>query len=126
MEAKIKISDSEFEVMRVLWEAGKPLSYAEIRTELERRTDWKKSTIQTLLRRLCDKGAVVTQQNYVTLYASNVNEDEYIQSEGQNFIDKLFGGSALNLVAALCKNGQIKENDLDELKSFFDVGGDGV
>ena len=121
----IKISDSELEVMRVLWKAGKPLSYAEIRMELESRTDWKKSTIQTLLGRLRDKGAVVTQSHYVTLYASNVNEDEYIKAEGQNFIDKLFDGNAMKLVAALCKNGQLNENDVDELKSFFNAGSDG-
>jgi len=121
----IKISDSELEVMRVLWKAGKPLSYAEIRMELESRTDWKKSTIQTLLGRLRDKGAVVTQSHYVTLYASNVNEDEYIKAEGKNFIDKLFDGNAMKLVAALCKNGQLNENDVDELKSFFNAGSDG-
>ena len=120
----IKISDSELEVMRVLWQAGKALSYAEIRTELESRTDWKKSTIQTLLGRLRDKGAIVTQFHYVTLYASNVNEDEYIQVEGQNLIDKLFGGSAMKLVTTLCKNGQLNESDVDELKAFFKIDGD--
>jgi BlaI family penicillinase repressor len=119
-----KISDSELEIMRVLWDAGKPLSYAEIRTILESKTDWKKSTIQTLLGRLCKKEAVITHQHYVQLYSSNVNEEEYIRAEGLNFIDKLFGGNAMKLVTALCKDGKLNESDVDELKSFFKVGGD--
>jgi len=114
-----KIADSELEVMRILWREGRPLSFAEIRTELERTTDWKKSTIQTLVVRLRDKGIINAENNYVTLYTPNISEMEYINAEGQNFIDKVFGGSAKNLVAALCKNGQIGEDDVDELKAFF-------
>ena len=117
-----KISDSELEVMRILWREARPLSFAEIRTELTQTTDWKKSTIQTLVVRLRDKGIISTQENYVTLYSPNVTEEEHIKAEGQNFIDKLFGGSAKNLVAALCRNGQLGENDVDELKSFFRMG----
>jgi len=120
-----KIADSELEVMRILWQGGQPLSFAEIRTALESKTDWKKSTIQTLLGRLREKGVVSTHEHYVTLYSPNVSEEEYVKAEGQNFIDKLFGGSAMKLVTALCQNGQLDEGDVDELKAFFKMGGDG-
>ena len=119
-----KIADSELEVMRILWQEGRPLSFAEIRTTLESKTDWKKSTIQTLLGRLRDKGVVSTHEHYVTLYSPNVSEAEYVKAEGQNFIDKLFDGSAMKLVAALCQNGQLDEDDVDELKAFFKMGDD--
>jgi len=115
----LKIADSELEVMHILWRENRPLSFAEIRTELECKTDWKKSTIQTLVVRLRDKGIINAENNYVTLYTPNITEDEYVNAEGQNFIDKVFGGSAKKLVAALCKNGQLGENDVDELKNFF-------
>ena len=119
-----KIADSELEVMRILWRENHPLSFAEIRKELEAKTHWSKSTIQTLLSRLRDKGIVSTQNHYVTLYAPNVTEDEYLQAEGQTFLNKLFGGSAKKLVTALCQNGQLNEKDIDELKAFFTIGGD--
>ena len=120
-----KIADSELEVMRILWQEGRPLSFSEIRTALEGKTDWKKSTIQTLLGRLRDKGVVGTQEHYVTLYSPNVSEAEYVKAEGQHFIDKLFDGSAMKLVTALCQSGQLDEGDVDELKAFFQMGGDG-
>ena len=120
-----KIADSELEVMRILWQGGRPLSFAEIRTALEGKTDWKKSTIQTLLGRLRDKGAVSTQEHYVTLYSPNISEEEYVTAEGQSFIDKLFDGSAMKLVTTLCQSGQLDEKDFDELKAFFRMEEDG-
>ena len=120
----IKIADSELEVMRILWREARPLSFGEIRTELEARTDWKKSTIQTLVGRLRDKGFISAHNHYVTLYTPNITQEEYVQSEGKSFVNKLFDGSAKNLVAALCRSGQLDEGDIDELKAYFKMGGD--
>jgi BlaI family penicillinase repressor len=114
-----KISDSELEVMRILWREDRPLSYKEIRTELESTTKWNKSTIQTLIVRLRDKGAISIQMHYVALYSANITEQEYLRAEEKTFIDKLFSGEAKNLVASLCQNGQLGEKDIDELKQFF-------
>jgi len=118
-----KISDSELEVMRILWREGRPMPFAEIRAELEEKINWKKSTIQTLVLRLRDKGVITAQNKYVTLYTPNITQEEHIQTEGQTFVDKLFDGSAKNLAAALCRSGQLNENDIDELKAFFKVEG---
>jgi len=119
----MKITDSEIEVMRVLWREGRPMPFAEIRSELQSITGWKKSTIQTLLLRLRDKGVVSAQDNYVTMYSPNVSKEEYLKTEGQSFINKLFDGSAKNFVAALCKSGHLDESDIDELKAFFTMDG---
>lgn len=54
-----KITDSEAEIMKALWEAGCELPIAEIRKVLEAKSNWDTSTIKTLLRRLCEKGVVL-------------------------------------------------------------------
>jgi len=120
----LKITDSELEIMRILWREGRLLPFGEIRAELESTTGWKKSTIQTLVQRLRDKGAITAHDKYVTMYSANISQEEYAKHEGDSFIDKLFGGSAKNLVAALCKNGKLAESDIDELKAYFTMGGD--
>ena len=117
--AAVRISDAELEVMRILWREGRQMPFAEIRAELENKTGWKKSTIQTLMLRLRDKGIISAHNDYVIMYSPNVSREEYIQTEGRTFIDKLFDGSAKNLVAALCRSGQLGEGDIDELKEFF-------
>ena len=114
-----KIADSELEVMRILWREKRPLSFAEIRTELESSKKWSKSTIQTLVVRLRDKGAIRAQDNYVILYSPNITEKEYLDKEKNSFLEKMFNGNAKNLVASLCQSGHLNENDIDELKQFF-------
>ena len=47
-----KISESELEVMRLLWEWGEPMTVTQIRTEMALRMDWEAATIKTLLSRL--------------------------------------------------------------------------
>ena len=118
------IADAELEVMRILWREERPLSFTEIRTELEDKKKWSKSTIQTLVTRLRDKGAINSHTHYVTLYTHNVTELEYQHAEEKTFLDKLFSGNAKKLVASLCQSGQLNENDIDELKQFFVMEGD--
>jgi len=121
---QIKISDSELEVMRILWRENKPLSFAEIREELEHATQWSPSTIKTLVARLRDKNIISTSSNYVNLYTPNITQAQYIQAQEKSFIGKLFGGSAKKLVASLWQSGQLGDDDIDELRALLKKGGD--
>ena len=118
-----KISNAELEVMRILWREGKPVPFSDIRTELQNTTDWEKSTINTLIRRLADKGVIAAQKQNVIYYTPNITESEYVQAEEKIMLDKLYGGGAKKIVAALCNRGQLSEDDIDELKAFFKMGG---
>ena len=57
-----KISDSELEVMRVLWDARTALPVGEIRRALQERRGWEATTIKTLVQRLVAKGAVAQEK----------------------------------------------------------------
>jgi len=116
---KENIATAELEVMRVLWGAQRPLSFTEIRTQLEASTGWKKSTIQTLVSRLREKGAIFAENGHVMLYAPIILESEYLDGQKQGFIDRLFDGSAKNLVASLVSSGQLSRDDVNELQDFF-------
>lgn len=115
-----KIQDSELAVMRVLWEAGTPLPLIEIRRILAERCGWEDSTVKTLLRRLQAKGAVRLERRGV--YASLVSKAEYSEWSTQNFLDKLYAGSAKKLVASLVSEGKLSQDDIAELSSMFKVG----
>jgi BlaI family penicillinase repressor len=116
-----KISDAQLSVMKILWREKMPVSYATIRKELQRTTDWSKSTILTLVRRLAERGVISAEKRDVRYYTPNVTEAEYLRTEEQNMLDKLYGGSAKKFVAALCHRGQLSEADIDELKQYFRV-----
>lgn len=122
-ETASRITDAELMVMRVLWEANEPLTIAEIRNILLKTSDWNGDTMRTLLRRLCDKGAVEAQKRDVFHYTPLVSEDEYEKFSTQSLLDKLYRGSAKDLVAALVKNNQLQPEDIEELRALFKVGG---
>lgn len=118
-----KISNAELEIMKILWREGVSVSSADLRRELIETRDWEKSTVLTMLRRLTDKGVVKAEQRDVRYYLPNVTEAEYNAAQTQGVVDRLYGGSAKSLVAALVSTGKINEADIDELKNFFRMEG---
>ena len=63
-----RISDSELEVMKVLWEADDALPVTEIRTALQARRGWEATTVKTLVGRLVAKGALAQEKRNVYYY----------------------------------------------------------
>lgn len=121
-----KISNAELEVMKILWREEKPVSFSDLRVELQRTMRWEKSTINTLIRRLVNKGVITAQKQQVTYYTPNVSYNEYAQAEEDGLLERLYQGSAKNFVASLCQHGKLSEADIDELKEFFKMGGGSV
>lgn len=117
-----KITDSEVEVMRVLWKAEEPLPIGDIRKRIEKTSKWESSTIKTLLRRLCEKGVVKADKKEVFYYYPVVSEKEYNDYTTKTLIDRIYSGSAKNLVASLIGNNKLGRNDIEELRSMFKVG----
>ena len=117
-----KISDAELEVMKILWREQRSVPFSDIRTELNRKMGWEKSTIATLLRRLLKKGAISVQEREIHYYTPNISKEDYIKLKEKSWIDKLYEGSAKNFVAALCQSGELTEADIDELKMYFQMG----
>lgn len=116
-----KISDSELEVMRTLWQADDPLSITEIRQSLQHRMGWEATTVKTLVQRLCGKGAIAQEKRNVFYYSPLISEKEYNYWATDRLIRKLYNGSAKDLVAALVHSDGLSQNDLDELRAFFKV-----
>ncbi|MGM9613899.1 MAG: BlaI/MecI/CopY family transcriptional regulator [Oscillospiraceae bacterium] len=114
-----KITDSELEVMRALWDAADALPIAEIRRTLQKRQGWEATTIKTLVSRLCSKGAVAQERRNVFYYRALISETEYNEWATADLIRKLYRGSAKNLVAALLHSDELTTEDVDELRAMF-------
>jgi BlaI family penicillinase repressor len=112
-----KIQNSELEVMKVLWNAGGTLPLAEIRLILSERCAWEDPTIKTLVRRLLSKGAIRLKQRGV--YSAVITEQEYSKWSARAFVNRVFAGSAKKLVASLVSDGQLSQDDIDELSAMF-------
>ena len=127
MDKKAKsISDAELEVMRLLWHEQRPMTLAQIRDELLRTTNWNHSTIKTFVFRLRDKGVITHLDKYgPAQYVPVVKEEEFLLSESESMLGKLFDGSAVKMIAALQQGGKLSDEDISELREFFQMGVEG-
>lgn len=114
-----KISDSELEVMKVLWRAGDALSVTEIREALQRSMGWEATTVKTLVSRLVNKGALRQEKRGVYFYTPLISEREYNGWATNDLIRKLYHGSARELVAALVHSEGLTQQDIEELRAMF-------
>ena len=118
-----KISDSELEVMRVLWEAGDALPITEIRQILRDRKGWEATTVKTLVQRLVGKGVLEQEKRKVFYYRPLVSESEYSDWAVNGMVRRLFRGSAKALVATLVQSDGLSDDDIAELREYFKVEG---
>ena len=111
-----QISDSELELMRIVWARGGTALYAHIMEDLEKagRT-WQKNTVITLLSRLVEKGLLRTSKlGRRNQYTALATEADYQAAQAQTLLNKLYEGSAKGLVSTLIER---------ELLSFWRDGG---
>lgn len=113
---QIKISDSEWEVMRVLWTLGSA-DAQEITSLLGERMDWKLATVKTLLGRLVKKAAVTTETAGKKFrYFPAVSEEETIQSATENLFSHVCAKKMGATIADLVAESTLTQADLELIK----------
>lgn len=114
-----KISGAELEVLEVLWQAGEPLPLPPIRTRLGDTRGWDASTVKTLLRRLCQKGAVAAEKREAFYYRPLISREEYRSWSTRSLVERVYQGSVRDLVASLVQGNALTESDLKELRAIL-------
>ncbi|MBU5438109.1 BlaI/MecI/CopY family transcriptional regulator [Tissierella sp. MSJ-40] len=124
MNKSNRISESELEIMQILWNSKRPMTAPEIRKILQEQKNWKKSTVLTLIKRLTDKEVIACEKKELFYYTPLVTEQEYADYQTQTLVDKLYNGSLKNYVLSLCDRNKLNEDDLKELRDYFMEGMD--
>lgn len=117
-----KISETEWEIMRVIW-AKHPISSAHLIRELGAADrSWHPKTARTLLARLVNKGAVKFEskgRGYV--YEPLVTEQDCIGIASESFLDRVFGGSLQPMIAYFVENQKLTKQELQELGRILET-----
>lgn len=121
----LQVSDSELELMKIVWSGGGKAKYAEIMEALTQNgRTWQKNTVITLLSRLVEKGMLKTNKlGRRNEYVALVSETDYQSAQARTFLNKLYAGDAKGLVATLIQGDLLTESDYEELKCFWEKGG---
>lgn len=113
-----KISEAEFEVMKVLWKRS-PLTASEIIEALKDDTDWSPKTIHTLIGRLAEKGAVEVRRQTPHQFTPLIAEDAYKGEEARSFLQRMYDGSLQMLVASFIREQKLTPEEIDEIKKIL-------
>lgn len=115
-----KLPESELDIMLVLWKQTNDMSRSEIEKIVNQKKTLAPTTILTLLSRLEKKGFVsIKRVENLNKYHWLVSQEEYQQKEGKGMLEKLYGNSVKNFVAAMYQGREINEEDLKELEGFL-------
>ena len=118
---KQTITDSEYQIMKILWQSQNKLTVADVVRALAG-TEWTPSTVSTFLQRLLKKGVVsCDKKGKSNLYYPLLQQNEYDLSETENFLSKIYKGSVKNMVATLYENKKLSNEDISDLKKMFDL-----
>lgn len=113
----MKLFDSELKVMEVLWKKGS-LPAREIVDILAERIGWNKNTTYTVIKKCIEKEAIErVEPNFVC--KALVSQDEVQQSETEQLIDKMFGGSSELFFSSFLKNQGISKEDATRLAKLI-------
>ena len=114
-----QISEAEFEVMKIVWQRA-PVNTNEITECLEKTTSWSPKTIQTLIKRLVNKGALIYEkQGRIFVYTPLVGEKEYIGQESSSFLKRFYHGDLTEMISSFLEEDRLSEEDLDELRALL-------
>lgn len=114
-----QISEAEFEVMKIVWKYA-PINTNEITERLTKTTTWSPKTIQTLIKRLVNKGALTYEkESRVFVYSPLIKESEYIGQESSSFLKRFYNGKISSMVSAYIENDKLSAAEIDTLRSLL-------
>ena len=121
MKDKYDITDSELEIMQVLWN-NENCGLAEIVAELDKTKKRNKNTVKTLLYRLVDKGAVKSQKvnGQEFSYAPTITEKKYLSKANDSFLSKLYKGNVEKLLLNFVEDKTVSKEELQKLVNMLE------
>ena len=121
MKRTPRISDTEWEIMRIVW-ARHPITAADIVARLiSSDPSWHPKTARTLLARLVEKKALdYEKRGRVYVYEPRVTEAECVAAASGSFVERVFGGSLKPMLAHFIEQKQLTRAELDELRRLLD------
>ena len=115
-----KLSDSEWLVLEALWQ-NENMLLGDIVDNLYAQTKWSRNTVHTYLTRMEKKELVnIDRDTEPHRYSYKVTRDDCSRSERQQLLNKVYGGSVGDLVAAFLKDSKITAEEKAKLNKLLD------
>lgn len=121
MKKMPRISETEWEVMKIVWDKA-PCSASQIIEALnERQAAWHPKTVKAFLNRLVKKKALGFKlDGRAYLYHPLVRQSECAEAASHSFLERVFGGSLQPMLAHFVARKKLSHEEIRELKKLLE------
>lgn len=119
MDKNHSIPQSEWQVMELLWQ--QPQTLMQLVSALQKTVGWSKSTVNTITRRMVEKGLIVFDtEGRAKVFRAAVSRDDVVAQETDSLLHKAYRGSIGMMLSAMVKHRKgLSKEDLDELYAIL-------
>ncbi len=113
---KYQLGDADAKFADIIWDK-EPIASGELVKVCEREMGWKKSTVYTVLRKLCQRGIFDNTDSIVT---SKISREEFMQRQSTEFVEDAFAGSLPGFLTAFMGGRKLSRKQAEELKQLIE------
>lgn len=110
-----RLGEMEEKFAEMIWKK-EPVSSGELVKLCEEAFNWKKSTTYTMLKRLCERQIF---ENNSGMVSARIKREEFHAMQGEELIEKSFGGSLPRFLAAFTRRNQLKTEEVEALQKLI-------
>ncbi len=116
-------SESEWQVMEVLWESGEAMTSSEVIGRLGAGNSMNPKMVRVLMNRLCQKGILAYRVDEkdarIYHYYPLKTRQECQREKSSRFVESYFAGNQMGAVAALIGSADLTEEQMKELEDIL-------
>lgn len=112
----IQLGFFESKFAEIIWQR-EPVTSTELVKLGNQEFGWKRTTVHTVLRRLCDKGLFKNENGTVTALLSR---DGFYAMQSRRFVEETFHGSLPDFLAAFGSGKKLSHTEIEELQRIIE------
>lgn len=113
-ELQMGVVESKF--ADIIWRTA-PVTSSQLVKLGEAELGWKRTTVHTVLRRLCDKGLF---QNDGGLVTARMSREAFYALQSRQFVEDSFHGSLPAFIAAFTQGRRLTDQEKEEIHRMID------
>jgi len=114
------LTEAELEIMQVVWDLGEA-TVREVHEALLERRQTAYTTVMTTMGILADKGHLErSKDGRAFVYRPVESKGRVISGMVEDFVDRVFDGSARPLLVSLIKDRRLSAKDLEEVRRMIE------
>ena len=114
------LTEQELEIMKVVWDLDQA-TVRQVYEVLRQRKQLAYTTVMTMMNILENKGHLNKhREGRAFVYQPSKPRNQVISGMVEEFVDRVFNGSARPLVLSLAKDRKLSEKDLEEIQRLIE------